>query len=254
MKWGSVAAGALLAALAAVLLWGTGLVAPPEGLTRKIAAVSALYPGSIGGADIERIPCPPLAHLRLYVVCTQECSETWMIVGVRGLVPENLANLGRVPAQPAGESRKKINAAVAAEGLRLDVDGAREMIGCYMRLEGLLPQLVLTPATLFALESTGGDEDEMLRLGDSLDEPDALQRIDPERTLDGFRAALIYWDASSPGRPVIEMEFDLDEDGVLRSLVARPSQRDLPAPDAGSGAEEPISCSGSGSTRDTRRS
>jgi hypothetical protein len=102
------------------------------------------------------------------------------------------------------------------------------MIGCYMRLDGLLPQLILTPATLFALESTGGDEDEMLRLGDSLDEPDALQRIDPERTLDGFRAALIYWDAASPGRPVIEMEFDLEENGVLRSLIAQPSGRGAP--------------------------
>ena len=235
MKWGGVAAGALLAVFAAVLLWGTGLAAPPEGLTRKIAAVSALYPGSIEGADVERIPCPPLAHLRLYAVCTQGCSETWMIVGVRGLLPDNLANLGRVPPQPVGESRKKINAAVAAEGLRLDVDGAREMIGCYLRLEGFLPQLVLTPATLFALESTGGDEDEMLRLADSLDEPDALQRIDPERTLDGFRAGLIYWDVARPGRPVIEMDFDLDQNGVLRSLIARPSERDLPSPAAPAG-------------------
>ena len=233
MKWGGVAAGALLAVLAAVLLWWTGLAAPPEALTRKIAAVSALYPGSIAGADVERIPCPPLERLRLYVVCTQGCSETWMIVGVRGLLPDNLANLGRVPAQPVEESRKKINAAVAAERLRLDVDQAREMIGCYLRLEGFLPQLVLTQATLFALESTGGDEGEMLRIADGLDEPDALQRIDPERTLDGFRASLIYWDVARPGRPVLDLEFNLKEDGVLRSLVARPAETGPAEPVAG---------------------
>ena len=71
-----------------------------------------------------------------------------MIVGVRGLLPKNLANLGRVPAQPAEESRSRINAAVAAEGLHLDGDAAREMIGCYLRLEGFLPELVLSPHCL----------------------------------------------------------------------------------------------------------
>lgn len=235
MKWGGVAAGAILALVAAVLLWGTGLASPPEGLTRTIAAMSVLYPESIGGADVERIPCPPLKRLRLYVVCTQGCAETWMIVGVRGLVPDNLANLGRVPAQPVEESRRRINAAVAAERLRLDVDGAREMIGCYLRLEGFLPQLVLTPAALLALESTNGDMQDDLRVADSLDAPDAVTRIDPEKTLDGFSARLLYWDAARPGRPVLDLEFNLKEDGVLRSLIALPSGRGLPAPAAPGG-------------------
>jgi hypothetical protein len=235
MKWGGVAAGAILALLAAVLLWGTGLAAPPEGLTRRIAAMSAMDPGSSGEADVERIPCPPLERLRLYVVCTQGCAETWMIVGVRGLLPENLANLGRVPAQPVEESRRRINAAVAAEGLRLDVDGAREMVACYLRLEGFLPQLVLTPAALVALEATDGNEEDVLRVGDSLDTPDAVTRIDPEKTLDGFTARLLYWDAARPGRPVLDLEFNLNQDGVLRSLIALPSGRGLPAPAAPAG-------------------
>jgi hypothetical protein len=230
VKWGGVAAGAILALLAVVLLWGTGLAAPPEELTRKIAAVSAIFPGSIRGAEVEQIPCPPLRRLRFYVVCTEECAGTWVIVGVRGLLPDNLSNPGRVPAQPLEEPRRRINEAIAAEGLRLDVDGAREMIGCYLRLEGLFPDLVLTPAALVALESTGGDEEEMRRVAQSLDAPDALMRIDPEKTLDGFRARLLYWNTSILGRPVLDLEFNLNEDGVLRSLVAQPSERGAPAP------------------------
>ena len=108
MKWGGVAAGAILALVAVLLLWGTGLAAPPEGLSRTIAALSALYPDSIRGAEIDRIPCPPLRRLRLYVVCTAGCAETWVIVGVRGLLPKNLANLGRIPSQPVEESRSRI--------------------------------------------------------------------------------------------------------------------------------------------------
>lgn len=232
MKWGGVAAGAILALLAVVLLWGTGLAAPPEGLTMKIAAVSAIYPGSIRRAEVERIPCPPLRRLRFYVVCTEGCAETWMIVGVRGLLPDNLSNPGRVPEQPVEESRRRINEAVAAEGLQLDIDGAREMIGCYLRLNGLLPELVMTPPALAALESTGGDEEEMRRVAESLDTPDALMRIDPEKTLDGFRARLLYWNTSLLGRPVLDLEFNLKEDGELRALIAQPSARGTPDPAA----------------------
>ncbi|MBI1950789.1 MAG: hypothetical protein HYS34_05425 [Acidobacteria bacterium] len=229
MKWGGVAAGAILALVAVVVLWGAGLVAPPEGLSRTIAALSALYPGPLRGAEIERIPCPPLESLRLYVVCTAGCAESWVIVGVRGLLPGNLANPGRIPPQPVEESRRRINAAVAAEGLRLDAGGAREMIGCYLRLEGFLPELVLTPAALVALEAAQGDEEEMRRVAEGLEAPDAVLRIDPETTPDGFRARLLYWDTARPGRPVLDLEFDLEADGVLRSLRARPSGRGGPA-------------------------
>ena len=236
MKWGGVAAGAILALVAAVVLWGAGLVAPPEGLSRTIAALSALYPGTLRGAEIERIPCPPLEDLRLYVVCTAGCAETWTIVGVRGLLPENLANPGRIPPQPVEESRRRINATVAAEGLQLDADTAREMVGCYLRLEGFLPELVLTPEALVALEAVHGDEEKMRLLAEGLDAPDAVSRIEPEETDDGYRARLLYWDTARPGRPVLELEFDLETSGVLRSLAARPSARggrDSAAPGGG---------------------
>ena len=51
-------------------------------------------------------------------------------------------------------------------------------------------------------------------------------------TLDGFSARLLYWDTSSQGRPVLDLEFNLNEDGVLRSLVAQPSGRGAPDPAA----------------------
>lgn len=254
MKWSGVAAGALLALMAVALLWGTGLAGPPESLSRTIAALSALYPESIRGADVDRIPCPPLRRLRLYVVCTAGCGEAWVIVGVRGLWPGNLANLGRVPPQPVEESRSRINAAVAAEGLRLDRDSAREMIGCYLRLEGLLPELVLTPAALVALEAVLGDEEKMGRLAEDLDSPDALSRIDPEESGDGFRARLFYWDTARPGRPVLEVDFFLEENGVLRSLDARPSGRGSQARPPPVTGLAPRSGSASGSIRGIRPS
>ena len=225
MRWVALLAGALLAIVAVVILWDTGVVDPPESVTRTIAALSALYPQSTRNADIDRIPCPPLRRLRLYVVCTSGCEDTWVIVGVRGLRPDNLANPGRIPPQPVEESRKRIAAAVAAEGLSLDRQGARDMIGCYLRLEGLLPELVLAPADLVALEAARGNDDEMKRLAEGLDAPDALSRIDPEETGDGFRAHLYYWNTSRPGRPVLEMDFGLEKNGVVRSLDARESLR-----------------------------
>jgi len=225
VRWLALVAGALLAMLAVVVLWDLDVIEPPEGVTRTIAALSALYPQSIHDAAIERIPCPPLRHVRLYVVCTAGCEETWVIVGVRGLRPDNLANPGRVPPQPVEESRQRIAAAVASEALSLDREEAREMIGCYLRLEGLLPELVLTPADVVALEGARGNDDEMRGLAEGLDAPDALSRIDPQDVGDGFRARLLYWDTARPGRPVLEIDFVLEKNGVVRSLDARPSVR-----------------------------
>ena len=225
MKWSGVLAGALMALVAVLVLWGTALVDVPEALSRALAALSAVYPASIRGAEVERIPCPPLKNLRLYVVCTKACEDTWVIVGVRGLWPENLANLGRIPPQPMEESRARIGAAVARDGASLDRDGARDMIGCYLRLEGLLPELVLTPVDLVALEGARGSEDAMRRLAESLDAPDALSRIEPEEGEDGFQTRVFYWDTALPGRPVLEMTFDVAKNGVLRSLDERESLR-----------------------------
>jgi len=225
VRWLALLAGALVALVALVVLWDIDLIDPPEGATRTIAALSALYPRSIRDAAIERIPCPPLRHVRLYVVCTAGCEDTWVIVGVRGLRPDNLANPGRIPPQPVEESRRRIAAAVESEALRLDRQGAREMIGCYLRLEGLLPELVLTPADVVSLEAARGNEEEMKRLAEGLDDPDALSRVDPEDAGNGYRAHLLYWDTSRPGRPVLEIDFVLEKNGVVRSLDARPSLR-----------------------------
>jgi len=225
VKWSGVLAGALVALLALGVLWGAALVDPPERVSRALAVLSALYPGRTDGAEVERIPCPPLEHLRLYVVCTEACADAWVIVGVRGLSPVNLANLGRIPPEPPEESRMRINAAVARDGLSLDRESAREMVACFLRLQGLLPELVLTPMDVVALEAARRSEDEMRRLAESLDAPDAPTRIETVEEEDGFLARLLYWDTALPGRPVLEMTFDLARSGVLRSLDVKESLR-----------------------------
>jgi hypothetical protein len=225
VKWGGVLAGALVALVAVGALWATALVDPPESLSRALAVLSAVYPGPTGGAVVERIPCPPLKHLRLYVVCTNDCADTWVIVGVRGLSPENLANLGRLPPEPAEETRARIAAAVARDRLSLHREEAREMVACYLRLEGLAPGLVLSPLDVVALERARGSEEEMGRLAEDLDSPDAVSRIETEEGENGFRAALYYWDTELPGRPLLEMVFVLEKNAVLRSLDVKESLR-----------------------------
>jgi hypothetical protein len=225
VKWTGVLAGAFVATLAVGVLWGTALVDPPEGVSRGLAVLSAVYPGRLGGAQVERIPCPPLKHLRLYVVCTENCEQAWVVVGVRGLSPENLANLGRLPPQPPEESAQRIGAAVAQDDLSLDSTGAREMAACYLRLEGFLPGLVLTPLDLVALEGARGDEEAMRRLAEGLDTADAPARIETVESDDGFLARMFYWDTSLPGRPVLEMTLRMARNGVLRSLEVQESLR-----------------------------
>ena len=230
MKWIGVATGAVLALAVVGVLWGTSLVDPPESVSRGLAVFSAIYPEPIHGAEVERIPCGSLRHLRLYVVCTNGCEDTWVIVGVRGLWPENLANLGRIPPQPVEESRAAISDAVARDHLSLDRDGAREMIACYLRIEGRLPGLVLTPLDLIALEQARGSDEKMQRLAESLDAGDAVSRIDPEESEEGYRARLLYWDTSLPDRPVLEIALDLERNGVLRSIEVSESVRGGSAP------------------------
>ena len=212
MKWAGVAAGAVLALLAVGALWATALIY----VTQVFYALN--YPAPGRGAEVERIPCRALRHLRLYVVCTEHCEDVWVIVGVRGLWPENLANLGRIPPQPVEESRARISDAVARDGLSLDRDGAREMMACYLRIEGRLPGLVLTPLDLIALEQARDSEEKMRRLAESLDSSDAVSRIDPEESEDGFRARLFYWDTALPGRPVLQIALVMGRNGVLRSI------------------------------------
>jgi len=227
VRWAGLAAGALLALLGVGALWATALVDPPESVSRELALLSSLYPESSRGAQIERIPCRPLRHLRLYVVCTGGCEETWVIVGVRGLWAENLANPGRIPPQPLEESRSRIAAAVARDGLNLDRDASREMIACYLTIDGLLPTLVLGPLDRVALEQTRDSEEKMQALAQSLDTNDAVSRIDAVEYDDGFRARTSYWDTSTYGRPVLEIDWDVARNGVLRSLeVIEPTTGD----------------------------
>jgi hypothetical protein len=230
VKWGGVAAGALLALLLVVVLWATAAIDPPETVSRGLAGMSALFPSTMRGAQVERIPCPPLKHLRLYVVCTSGCEDAWVIVAVRGLSPVNLANLGRIPPEPAEESRARIAAAVAREDLSLDRDGAREMIACYLRIEGRLPGLVMTPLDLVALEDARGSEEDMEQLAKSLNAEEPLSRIDPRASGNGYVADLFYWDTALPGRPVLEIACDMQRNGVLRTFDVKESIRGGSAP------------------------
>ena len=216
-----VLAGAGLGLLLLLLLWTAGILRPPGGLVRRLAAWSAGVPGPAGEAEVEEIPCPPLKRLRLFVVCSDGCEGVWRIVGVRGLRPENLANLNRVPPEPMEETRSRINAAVAREGLRLDAEGARQMIGCYMRLDGLQPDLVLEESDEAAVEQARGDEEAMRLIAEGLDDPGAVGRVTVEETGEGFVARFLYWQTALADRPVLELEYRLARDGQIRSVQAR---------------------------------
>jgi len=221
VKIRGVVAGASLGSFLVTALWLTGVMPPPEALTRKVAAFSAVFPGSVGEAKVERIPCPPLRRLRLYVVCTQGCDDVWRIVGVRGLRPENLANLNRLPPEPEGEARRRFNLAVAREGLRLDLEEARDMLGCYMRLDGLHPGLILLDSDLPSVERARESEETMRRLAESLYDSGALSRITLTEFDGGFEGSLLYWDTTRPGRPVVEFHLKLAPDGRLIALRQR---------------------------------
>jgi hypothetical protein len=216
-----VAAGAGLGLLLLLLLWTAGVVPPPEALASRVAAISAVFPGPAGDAEVQRIPCPPLRRLRLYVVCTDGCEGVWRIVAVRGLRPENLANLNRTPPEPAEESRGRISAAVEREGLRLDAAGAREMIGCYLRLDGLHPDLVLEESDHRSLEEARGDDEAMRRVAEGLEDPGAIARVPVEETPEGFAARFLYWQTARADRPVLEIEYRLARDGQVLSVRAR---------------------------------
>jgi hypothetical protein len=216
-----VAAGALLALLVLVALWGGGALSPPESLSRGIAALYAVFPGPVGEAEVERIPCAPLRRLRLYVVCTAGCGEIWRIVGVRGLRAVGLVNLNRIPTEPVEAARQRLNEAIAEERLRLDGAGAREMIGCYLGIAGLRPDLILTDPEFQALGNARGDEAALAALAARLEDPEALFRVAVREDGDGFSARILYWDTARIGRPVLEVDFLLAADGRLRAVFSR---------------------------------
>jgi hypothetical protein len=203
------------------LLWFGGILTPPETLSRAVAVLSAVYPGPMGEAQIERIPCPPLAKLRFYVVCTRDCEEIWRIVAVKGLQPQVLTDLARIPPEPEGLARRRLNTAVGREALRLDDEGVREMIGCHLRLDGRYPELILPEGGLQDVESARPDEDAMRRLAARLDQPGALSRIRVQEVPTGFDSRFLYWDTFDSRRPVLEIWFQLARDGQLRQVRVR---------------------------------
>jgi hypothetical protein len=218
-----VLSGALVGALGLVALWASSVLDPPESVSRFLAVISAVYPAPIGSAVVERIPCPPLRRLRLYGVCTGGCEEIWRIVGVRGLEAVNLENLNRQPAESQEDVRRVTNALVRQEGLRLDEEGARQMIGCYMRLDALRPELVLSEEGAAAVERARAiGEEAMAKLAATLPASDEPAGVAVTVEPDGFTARFLYWSTAEAGRPVLETVWRLERDGRLRSVQASP--------------------------------
>lgn len=220
---GGVLGGAAVAAIAIVLLWGLGWVEPPEALSRSLARRSAVSGGSAAEATVEAIPCPPLRRLRLYLVCTRGCSEVWRVVGVRGLRPILLSNPGRVPPEPPEEAQRRINDALAGEGLVLDETGARAMIGCHMALAGMYPDLIVNAMDRLRIEQAAGDEDRLREFAESLLDPAAIERIRVNRAGDRWEATFDYWATELPDRPVYTLRVVLEADGRLDTVETLPA-------------------------------
>lgn len=228
-----VVAGALLALTGLVVLWDAGVLPAPEGLTRRVAALYAVFPGPVGKAEVARIPCAPLRRLRLYVVCVGGCEEVWRIVGVRGLRATVLVNLNRVPAEPVEAVRERLNQAIAREALRLDGAGALEMIGCLLAIAGMRPDLILTDTGIQAIEGARGDEEALAALAGRLEDPEALSRVTVREDGDGFSARFLYWDTARMGRPILEIDIRLAADGRLREVASRQVGLAIEAPPGG---------------------
>ncbi|HEU4403549.1 MAG TPA: hypothetical protein VFT43_15735 [Candidatus Polarisedimenticolia bacterium] len=213
--------GAALAGLGLLVLWSLNLVAPPEGLSRRVAAFVAVYPGPWRESEVERIPCSPLREARLYVVCTQGCEDVWRIVAVRGLIVWPIANLGRLPPEAPDEGRRRFNEMIGRERMRLDPVQARDLLGCYLRLDGLYPELVVLESDLETIEGARGDDEATNRIMAGLEEAVGLSNIEVREAGRGFAARLLYWDVMAAGRPVLEMEFSLDRGGAVRAVRVR---------------------------------
>lgn len=240
MRIRGVVAGVLLGGAGLLLLWGSGLIEPPEGARRRFVAFGAAFPRPPGTVTVDPIPCAPLPRLRFYVVCTDECRDVWKVVGVRGLRVTTLASYNRIPPPADGERRLAVNGLIAREGLELDEAGARGLIGCHLRLEGLLPDLVLTELHLGALQRTEGDEEAMRLLAEGLRDPAALERLEVTPDGEGWRARFLYWQTGLAGRPAYDAEIALGRDGTLREFRAADAPRwSAPRPPGPAGGPRP---------------
>jgi hypothetical protein len=240
VKIGRLIAGLFLGLCLVLAVWAARVVPPPESVARRVAAWSAVYPGPVGEAEVDPIACAPLPRVRIYLVCTDDCRGVRRLVAVRGLVATPLANLNRTPPEDLKVTRGRINAVITGERLRLDAEGAREMIGCYMRIEGLDPALVLSEGGLedvTAARATG--DAAMRRLEESFDDPRPLARVVIEERPGGYQAVFLYWDTSRAGEPVLRLTIDMSDAGELRAMravqVAPPAAQ--PGAAAGPGSE-----------------
>lgn len=210
--------------------WFGGWVLPPEGLSRWVAKFVSVYPRSSREAQVAPIECLPLKRLRLYTVCTRDCQEVWRVVLVKGLQVTTLANLGRIPPETVAVTRRRINMAVGREALHLDEEGAREMIACYLRLDGLPPELVLSDGgERQVAEARATGEEAMRALAERLDDGHSSERIPIERTPQGFESEMTYWDIHRAGQPVLKIAVAIARDGQIRGV--RASQMKEPAAD-----------------------
>lgn len=213
--------GALLGSLLLGILWFGAILQPPEELSRRAAIWAAGGAGEGGPAIAERIPCPVLRRLRFYVVCRDGCETIWRIVGIRGLQPRILADLGRVPPEPPGAARRRINAEVAREGLTLLKEDAREMFGCYLRMDGLDPGLILPPGGRAGVASARGSDQAMLDLESRLRIQAALSRLPVSQSEGEFETRFEYLDTTSPGWPVVGIMLRIAADGRLLGVERR---------------------------------
>jgi hypothetical protein len=201
-----------------VFVWWLGWIDPPEAIARSLALRAAAAGGGAAGATLEAIPCPPLRRLRLYVVCTRECDGVWRVMGVSGLRSMLLSDPGRVPPEPPDVAQRRINDAVSDDRPAIDEAGAREMIGCHMRLSGLHPGLVLDAFDRARIAQADGDEDRLQAIAEGLFDSAGIERIGVERAADHWESTFDYWAVEEPGRPIDTLRVVLETDGRLRTV------------------------------------
>jgi len=224
--------GAGLALLLLAGLWYAGLVDPPEGLRRRIVGFATVYPGPTGRAVVAGIPCPVLRRSALYVVCTENCEGIWRIVAIRGLHVEALSDLHSVPPEPRSETRRRFNRLVMEEGLRLDAGGARELVGCLLRLDGMDPAYLLEDKDVETIDAARDNAPALQSLAETIKAQDGLERVEVSQAGDGFEARVLYWNLDRTWWPVQEIRFGLARDGRILWL----KRRELPVTD-GTGSD-----------------
>jgi hypothetical protein len=157
------------------------------------------------------------------VVCTGGCETISRVVLVRGLSATLLIDEARLPPESESASRQRINTVMRAQKLRLDLEGARQMIGCYLRLEGLSLDLVLPPDGVEAVEAARAEGAPALdALVDRLGQQESIARIDVRDAGDGFEGSMLYWDTSREGNPILTLTITLAPNGEVRAVSAVP--------------------------------